>query len=447
MPDTILLVDDEENMRFVVARALSSDGYGIREASSGKEALIQVEAESPDLVILDQRMQGMDGIQTLTEIKQDNPDLPVIMLTAHGNVENAVQAMKAGAVEYLTKPFDIEELKLVVRKALRVSRLVRQVDYLRSELDRDYDTGGIIGNSPQMHDVLDTVSRVAPSDATVIIYGESGTGKELIAKAIHENSSRRDRAFIQLSCAALPETLLESELFGYEKGAFTGATGAKPGRFELADGGSLFLDEIGDITLAVQVKLLRVLEQKTFERLGGSKTVDVDVRLIGATNRDLPTMVRDGEFREDLFYRLNVIPINMPPLRNRKDDIRLLVNHFMKRYAPDKELSDKALRLLAEYSWPGNVRELQNTIERASILCRNREIRVDDLPEEISHSRPLSCGSFKLPPDGIALEQVEQELISQALERTGGNKTRAAELLGISRHTLLYRLDKFGIGN
>jgi DNA-binding NtrC family response regulator len=445
MPDNILVVDDEKNMRFVVARALASAGYDISEASSGEEAVSRVETESPDLVILDQRMPGMDGIETLTAIKQEIPELPVIMLTAHGNIENAVQAIKSGAMDYLTKPFDVEELKLVVSKALRVSRLERQVDYLQSELDRDYDTSGIIGDSKQMQDVLDTVSRVAPSDATVMIYGESGTGKELIAKAIHDASPRRDKALIQLSCAALPETLLESELFGYEKGAFTGAAGSKPGRFELADGGSLFLDEIGDITPTVQVKLLRVLEQKTFERLGGSKTIEVDVRLIGATNRDLPEMVKQGDFREDLFYRLNVIPIDMPPLRERRDDIRLLADHFMKRYAPGKKLSAEVVRMMEDYPWPGNVRELQNAIERAAILSGNGMIRVEDLPDELGRRQPLASGSFKLPPEGIPLEQVERDLISQALMRTGGNKTRAAELLGISRHTLLYRLDKFGI--
>ena len=285
------------------------------------------------------------------------------MLTAHGNVESAVQAMKAGATEYLTKPFDVEELKLTVAKALKVGNLVRQVDYLRGELDRDYDTSGIVGESQQMQDVLETVSRVAASDANVMIYGESGTGKELIARALHEQSSRSRDPFIQLSCAALPETLLESELFGYEKGAFTGAADSKPGRFELADTGTLFLDEIGDISLTVQVKLLRVLEQMSFERLGGSKTINVDVRLIGATNRDLPAMIKKGEFREDLFYRLNVIPITLPPLRERRGDIRLLAQHFLARFAPDKKLDARGAEVLEDYHWPGNVRELQNTIE------------------------------------------------------------------------------------
>ncbi len=432
-------------MRFVVARALSGEGYNISEASSGKEALDIIEGSTPSLVIMDLRMPGMDGLETLEAVKQIDRDLPVIMMTAHGNVQSAVEAMKAGATEYLTKPFDVEELKLAVSKALQVGRLTRRVEYLQEELGRDYDTAGIVGSDPAMQAVLDTVSRVAPSDATVMVYGESGTGKELIARAVHHNSNRKDNAFIQLSCAALPETLLESELFGYEKGAFTGAAGSKPGRFELANGGSLFLDEIGDIAPAVQVKLLRVLEQKSFERLGGTKTLNVDVRLIGATNRDLSAMAKSGEFREDLFYRLNVIPINLPPLRERRGDISQLASHFLERYAPDKRLAPRALELMEEYAWPGNVRELQNAIERAAVLCRSREIRPEDLPEEITRKRPLSATAFTLPHEGIALERVEQELISQALQRTGGNRTRAAELLGITRHTLLYRMEKYEI--
>ncbi|MHB9112014.1 MAG: sigma-54-dependent transcriptional regulator [Thermoleophilia bacterium] len=446
MSTNILVVDDEKNMRFVVSRALSGAGHDVREAASGEEALKAFDEAIPDLVILDQRMPGMGGLTTLSEIKGEHPDLPVIMLTAHGNVESAVQAMKAGATEYLTKPFDVEELKLTVAKALRVGNLVRQVDYLRGELNRDYDTSGIVGDSQAMKDVLDTVSRVAASDANVMVYGESGTGKELIARALHEQSNRNGKPFIQLSCAALPETLLESELFGYEKGAFTGANDSKPGRFELADTGTLFLDEIGDISLTVQVKLLRALEQMSFERLGSSKTINVDVRLIGATNRDLPAMIKDGEFREDLFYRLNVIPINLPPLRERRGDIKLLARHFLCRFSNDKELSVEGLRLLEDYYWPGNVRELQNAIERATILSRGKVIGPDDLPAEVRKDASLSSDTINLPAEGVALEKVERELIAQALERTGGNRTKAAELLGISRHTLLYRIEKYGLG-
>ncbi len=445
MPSNILIVDDEKNMRFVIGRALSGAGHDVLEAATGEEALEAFGREAPDLVILDQRMPGMGGLATLARIKEEHPDLPVIMLTAHGNVESAVQAMKAGATEYLTKPFDVEELKLTVAKALKVGNLVRQVDYLRGELDRDYDTSGIVGESQMMQDVLETVSRVAASDASVMIYGESGTGKELIARALHEQSSRRRNPFIQLSCAALPETLLESELFGYEKGAFTGAGDSKPGRFELADTGTLFLDEIGDISLTVQVKLLRVLESMSFERLGGAKTIQVDVRLIGATNRDLPAMIKSGEFREDLYYRLNVIPIDMPPLRERRGDISLLAKHFLKRFAPDKQISSESLKLLEEYHWPGNVRELQNTIERSTILSRGQIISPEDLPAEVRQGASLSNEVIQLPAEGVALEKVERELISQALARTGGNRTRAAELLGISRHTLLYRIEKYGL--
>ncbi|MBI5870185.1 MAG: sigma-54-dependent Fis family transcriptional regulator [Actinobacteria bacterium] len=447
MSTNILVVDDEKNMRFVVARALSGAGHDVHEAASGEDALKAFDEAVPDLVILDQRMPGMGGLATLSEIKSEYPDLPVIMLTAHGNVESAVQAMKAGATEYLTKPFDVEELKLTVAKALKVGSLVQQVDFLRGELNRGYDTSGIVGDSQAMKDVLDTVSRVAASDANVMVYGESGTGKELRARALHEHSDRNGKPFIQLSCAALPETLLESELFGYEKGAFTGANDSKPGRFELADTGTLFLDEIGDISLTVQVKLLRVLEQMSFERLGSSKTINVDVRLIGATNRDLPAMIKDGEFREDLFYRLNVIPINLPPLRERRGDIKLLAQHFLSRFSNDKELSAEGMRLLEDYYWPGNVRELQNAIERATILSRGKVIGPDDLPAEIRKGASLSSETINLPAEGVALEKVERELIAQALERTGGNRTKAAELLGISRHTLLYRIEKYGLGS
>jgi DNA-binding NtrC family response regulator len=444
MSSSILIVDDEKNMRFVIGRALTSAGHEVSEAASGEDALKYFGQSLPDLVILDQRMPGIDGITTLSEIKKLAPELPVIMLTAHGNVESAVLAMKTGATEYLTKPFDVEELKLSVEKALKVGNLVRQVDYLRGELEKGYDSG-IIGESQAIMDVMETVARVAASDATVMVYGESGTGKELVARAVHQQSVRRDEAFIQLSCAALPETLLESELFGYEKGAFTGADGSKPGRFELADGGSLFLDEIGDISQTVQVKLLRVLEQRSFERLGGSKTVNVDVRLIGATNRDLPAMVKAGEFREDLFYRLNVIPLQMPALRERPGDIALLSAHFLSRYAPDKLFTAEALKALEEYPWPGNVRELQNTVERTTILSRGEQIGVEDLPAEVRQGTALGSGPVKLPAEGVSLEQVERDLIAQALARTGGNRTRAAELLGISRHTLLYRIEKYGL--
>ncbi|RJQ43019.1 MAG: sigma-54-dependent Fis family transcriptional regulator [Gaiellales bacterium] len=445
MASTVMVIDDEKNMRFVVRRALKAAGYETVEAASGEEALESFSRESPDLVMLDQRMPGIDGITTLVEIRKLKPDIPVIMLTAHGNVEDAVDAMKAGATDYMTKPFDVDELRLAVEKALRIGSLERQVDYLKGELDRQYDTSGIIGESQQMQEILETVAQVAGADATVIIYGESGTGKELIAKALHEQSARADGPFIQLSCAALPETLLESELFGYEKGAFTGAVTSKPGRFELADGGSLFLDEIGEISPAVQVKLLRVLEQRSFERLGGSKTIEVDVRLIGATNRELAAMIKEGTFREDLYYRLNVIPINMPPLRERRGDIRILSEHFMKRYAPGKQLSGEAMRLLESYHWPGNVRELQNTIERSTILCRADVIDADDLPEEVKSALEPSTAGIRLPAEGVEMGAVERELIIQALQRTGGNRTRAAALLGISRHTLLYRIDKYSI--
>ncbi len=444
MTSSILVVDDEKNMRFVVGRALKGAGHEVHEASSGMAALAAIDESAPDMVLLDQRMPGMDGLSTLKEIKNRQPEMPVVMLTAHGNVGDAVAAMKAGASDYLTKPFDVDELKLAVDKALKLKRLERQVDFLRGELERGH-ASGIVGESKQMHKIMATVKQVAASNATVMIYGESGTGKELIAKAIHEGSPRAGGTFIELSCAALPETLLESELFGYEKGAFTGANGSKPGRFELADGGSLFLDEIGDISPAVQVKLLRVLENMTFERLGGSKSISVDVRLICATNRDLNQMIREDRFREDLYYRLNVIPITMPPLRDRRSDIGMLATHFLNKFLPRKELSAGALRLLENYRWPGNVRELQNTLERAVILSAGLMIGPEDLPAEIHSGNNQDRTDFTLPAEGVMLENVEKELIGQALNRTAGNKTRAAALLGISRHTLLYRLEKYGL--
>lgn len=445
MPGSILIVDDENNMRFVIGRALMEAGHDVCEASSGAAALKMIEKSTPDMVLLDQRMPGMDGLSTLKEIKKRQPDMPVVMLTAHGKVEDAVTAMKSGASDYLTKPFDVEELKLAVEKALKLGRLERQVDYLRGELDRGYDAAGIIGKSKQMREVMTTVKQVAASNATVMIYGESGTGKELIARALHKGSPRASGPFIQLSCAALPETLLESELFGYEKGAFTGATRSKPGRFELADGGSLFLDEIGDIAPVVQVKLLRVLEAMTFERLGGNKSISVDVRLIGATNRNLSQLIKGGGFREDLYYRLNVIPIHMPPLRERRGDIGMLATYFLTKFSPGKGLSDDALALLENYLWPGNVRELQNAMERAAVLSMGDTIGPDDLPAEIRAGTGLAIVNYQLPAEGVKLENLEKALIIQALERTAGNKTRAAALLGISRHTMLYRLEKYGI--
>jgi DNA-binding NtrC family response regulator len=449
MGKRVLIVDDEKNMRWVLGQALSSDGFEVAEAADGKEALASVAEMEPDIMILDHRMPGKDGMEVLRTLRGKGTTFPIIMLTAHGNVATAVEAMKAGASEYLTKPFDLEELKLAIDKALKYSGLAAEVDRLRSELDREYDVQGIVASDPGMLDVLDTVHRVAPTMATVMIYGESGTGKELIARAVHNLSERATKPFISVSAGALPETLLESELFGYEKGAFTGAMTPKPGRFEMANGGTMFLDEIGDISPATQVKLLRVLQERRFERLGGTRSIEVDVRVVAATNRDLQQLIADGDFREDLFYRVNVVPITLPTLRQRPGDIPLLVAHFLEKYkAGTKRISPEALEALARYQWPGNIRELENTIERIVILSHGDEIGIADLPAEVrsglSSAGRIQTG-FALPEDGVDLEEVELDLVRQALDRTGASVPKAAKLLGLTAKTMEARMQRLGL--
>ncbi|GAV31054.1 MAG: sigma-54 dependent transcriptional regulator [Anaerosomatales bacterium] len=448
MAKRVLVVDDEKNMRWVLGEALRSQGYEIAEAADGKEALALIAEGAPDLMVLDHKMPAPDGMEVLRRVRGKGLTFPVIMLTAHGNVQTAVEAMKAGATEYLTKPFDLEELKLVIEKALRTGELAAEVERLRAEVGKEYDIEGIVAGSPVMLSILETVKKVAPTNATVMIYGESGTGKELVARAIHQLSDRASRPFVSVSAGALPETLLESELFGYEKGAFTGAMQAKPGRFELANGGTIFLDEIGDISPAVQVKLLRVLQERTFERLGGTRSIEVDVRVVAATNRDLQQLIADGSFREDLYYRLNVVPIALPPLRDRPEDIPRLIAHFLdKMRAGSKSITPEAMQALVDYKWPGNVRELENTVERMVILSHGDTIGVDDLPAEVRAGVALQGGErrFTLPDEGVDLEEVEMELISQALERSGGNVARAAKLLGLTAKTLEARMRRFGL--
>jgi len=445
----ILIVDDEKNMRWVLGQALAADGFEVVEAVDGKEALASIGDQVPDIMVLDHRMPPPDGMEVLRRVRANGHTFPIIMLTAHGNVETAVEAMKAGATEYLTKPFDLDELKLAIDKSLRISNLAAEVVRLREELDREYDIEGIVAADPAMIDVLDQVRKVAPTNATVMVYGESGTGKELVARALHALSSRPAGPFISVSAGALPETLLESELFGYEKGAFTGATNAKPGRFEMANGGTLFLDEIGDITPAVQVKLLRVLQERQFERLGGTRSVDVDVRVVAATNRDLQQAIADGVFREDLFYRLNVVPIFLPPLRQRVGDIPLLVAHFLEKLnAGNKQIDQEALEAMLAYQWPGNIRELENTIERIVILSHGDSLGLSDLPAEVRLG-PSACKTGStgmiLPDDGCDLEEVELDLIRQALDRAGGSAPKAAKLLGLTTKTLESRMARLGL--
>ncbi len=450
----VLIVDDEPGVRMAVSMALK-DLYEPVAVASGTEALDALAAGPVDVVLLDIVMPGMDGMQALEEIRARWPQLPVVMLTATKTVKTAVEAMKLGAFDYVTKPFDVEELRVILEKATANAALVREVEALRSEVGRRYQLENIIGRSPKMQEVFKTVLTVAPLKTTVLITGESGTGKELVAKAIHYGSPRAARPLVTLNCAAIPETLLESELFGHEKGSFTDAHTKKLGQFELAHGGTLFLDEIGEMGSATQSKLLRVLEHGEFLRVGGTKPVTVDVRIIAATNRDLEAAIRNGTFRADLYYRLNVVTVHLPPLRERRDDLLLLVRHFTALKAremgiPEKTFTPEAIDALLRYPWPGNVRELENLVERMLVLTDSATIGVDDLPEQIQRT-DLNPGSIKeqvlsgRKSLGSAVDDFEREIILEALASTDFNQTRAAEMLGTTRRILKYRMDKLGI--
>lgn len=447
---TILIADDEKNMIWALKKALKDENYKIITASDGLEAYSIAASEEPDLVLLDLRMPKMDGLEVLKKLKEDDRSIPVVMITAHGTMESAIDAMKLGAIDYISKPFDIEELKLVINKALNIGSMQDQIEYLTEELTRN--TGSvIIGESEKIMEVLNIVSRVASSNATVMITGESGTGKEVIANSIHFSSNRKNKPYVKINCGAIPENLLESELFGYEKGAFTGAISRKPGKFELADGGTIFLDEVGELNTDIQVKLLRAIQEHEFERIGGVETIKVDVRIIAATNRNLKEMVDSGEFREDLYYRLNVIPIELPPLRERKKDIPKLIEFFTEKFCGEigRErlyFDEDSMNILINYEWKGNIRELENVIERLVILCQENRVRKEMLPREILYSGNHD-NQFVLPDEGISLDEVEKSFIIQALEKTDYNQTHAARILGITRHTLLYRMEKYGIKN
>ncbi|AOY74807.1 sigma-54-dependent transcriptional regulator [Clostridium formicaceticum] len=444
----ILVVDDEKNMRWAIKKALQKEAYKICEAANGLEAIEKFQEEIPDLILMDLKMPKMEGMEALTKIKEMRETTPVIMITAHGTMESAVEAMKLGALDYISKPFDIEELKITIAKALKVGELQEEVSYLREELEKN--TGKtIIGNSAEIQEILKIVDKVANTNATVLILGESGTGKEVIANAIHYSSNRNKKPYVKVNCGAIPENLIESELFGYEKGAFTGAVARKIGKFEKADGGTVFLDEIGELDLSMQVKLLRVLQEREFERIGGNERIRIDVRVIAATNRDLYKMVEEESFREDLYYRLNVIPIKIPPLRERKEDIPLLTNYFLERYSQEVgrkniAISEEAQQKLLNYHWRGNIRELENVIERMVLLGQGNLITVEDLPYEILQEKK-SAETYQLPKEGICMEALEKDLIIQALERAEHNQTKAAQLLKMTRHTLLYRMEKHGI--
>jgi len=443
---TLLVADDDPGLRESLNRTLTRAGYSVILASDGRAALEQLQSGPVDLVLTDLRMPGLTGLEVLRAVKTLVPDVDVILLTAFGTVEEAVSAMKDGAYDFITKPFRGEQLLKLVSKALERRGLIEQNRALQKQLEDLRGKGQIIGASPAFRRMMTLIDQVADSSATVLVQGESGAGKELVASAIHERSRRRGGPFVAVNCAALPETLLESELFGYEKGAFTGAVGRKEGRFELADGGTLFLDEIADLSAVTQPKILRVLQEGEFERLGGTRTQRVDVRIVVATNQDLAQMVKEKRFREDLYYRLNVITITVPPLRDRREDIRLLAQHFLRVYAAKNNrklemFTDEALRRLEGYSWPGNVRELENVVERGVVLARGAAVDVTDLPEDVAGATPLPEGVFTVRI-GTPLAEVELRLLEATLRVTGGNRTRAAKLLGIDPKTVYRKLER-----
>ncbi len=449
----IFVVDDEFLVRWSLKEDLSNRGYEVIEAENGEDALQKLRHTPPDLVLLDIRLPGMDGLKVLQEIKSFNNEIVVIMMTAFGDVETAVKAMKIGAYDYITKPFDLDEVAQTVKMSLEKTALKKEIEQLREQLKEKHGFGNIIGKSPAMQEVFEMVKRIAESDATtVLLQGESGTGKDLVARTIHYQSTRFNKPFVEVNCAAIPETLLESELMGYEKGAFTDAKASKAGLLEQAHGGTLFLDEIGEMRLDMQVKLLKVIETKRFRRVGGVKDIEVDTRFIAATNRDLWVAVQEGHFREDLYYRLKIFPIYIPPLRERKSDIPLLIRFFINKFNQEfkktiKGVTPEAELLLCRYAWPGNVRELKNVVERAIILGNGEMISPEYLPREIIHSIESEEGKemeIILPDIGASLEGVEKELIRQALEKCGWNQSQAARLLSISRDTLRYRMKKFG---
>ncbi len=452
-PKTILLVDDDQSLRRVLEYQLQEDGHRVAAVANGEAALHEFTAHAVDVVISDVKMPGMDGIELLSRLKAMQPDLPVIMLTAHGTIGSAVEAMKLGAFDYLTKPFTREQLRLSVGKALDVAALKTENRRLREIVAERFSFSSMIAGSRAMRGVIEMASRVAPTDTTVLLSGESGTGKELLAKAIHVNSERKRQPFVTVNCAAIPENLIESELFGHRRGAFTGAATDKQSKFEVANKGTIFLDEIGELPLQMQVKILRVLQEREIDKVGEPRPVRVDVRIIAATNRDLEKMIADGTFREDLYYRLAVVAIRMPPLRERTDDIPFLVEHLLAKHSerlgrPRPGVEREVYSSFNLCPWPGNIRELENVIERALVLDRDGILGLDDLPDRLrAPGREGRLGRLRieLPDEGISLDEVERDLIVAALEKHAWNQTRAAAYLDITRSTLLYRMQKFGL--
>ena len=446
----ILIAEDEEHQRDLLEGFLKKEGFSVEPVANGQEALHKLAGDFFDIALLDYKMPELDGLQTLREIRKLYPDLPVVMMTAYGTVETAVASMKEGALDYLTKPIDLDELLLILHKVIERSHLIQENRALKAQLQERYTFSNIIYGSPKMEEVIGLVARVAPSQTTVLIRGESGTGKELITNAIHYASPRSNMPLVKVNCSAIPETLLESELFGHEKGTFTGAAQRRIGRFEEASGGTIFLDEIGDLSPGTQVKLLRILQEKEFQRLGSNQTFKTDVRVIAATNQNLEEAMKKGLFREDLYYRLNVISIPLPPLRERREDIPLLMDYFLKKYSKlnQKSISDiskEARGLLLRHSYPGNVRELENLIERAVVLCRGEVITTQDLPFHLQEGKSEIEFPKKEKSLPESLEGIEKDLIIKALHEHQGTQTRAAESLGISERVLRYKIRKYGI--
>ncbi len=444
----ILLVDDDTNTANGLRKILIQDGYDTLCTYTGNDALNLIESEHFDIVITDMKLPDISGFSIIEKVKKKDVDIPVVMITAFSSLQTAIDAMKKGADDYLTKPVNIDELELILKKIWEKQLLVLQNRELRQQLHEKYDFSGLIGNTPEMQLVFKTITDIAPTVATVLICGETGTGKELVANAIHYNSDRRNKSFIALHCASLSEGVLESELFGHEKGAFTGAMSQRRGRFELADGGSLFLDEVGEMSTHVQIKLLRVLETGRFERVGGEKTLESDVRIIAATNKDLEKEIKEGRFREDLYYRLNVINLRLPSLRERREDIGLLMDRFLLKYAAKnkkdiKGFSPQSVKMFSNYEWPGNVRELENAVERAVVMSKKELIEPDNLPSSINQStRKLRKDTFRIP-SGTTMKEIEKKIILETLQTTNGSKSKAAKILGISTRKIEYKIKEW----
>ncbi len=446
MKNSILLIDDDVNLNRVTQFQLEENEYKVTTAFNGLEGIEKFKKETTGIILTDLQMPRLGGMELIKEIRKINRDVIIIVITAYGSIENAIKACKLGADEYITKPFGIDELIFIIEKAVRFKELISQNRYLKSEIKEKYDYENIIGSNSKMKEIFRLIDRVSKSDSTVLILGESGTGKELIARAIHNKSPRKENNFVAVNCASIPDTLVESELFGHIKGAFTGAYKDRTGKFELADKGSIFLDEIADLNLEVQAKLLRTLQEKEIEKVGKSEPVNVDVRVIAATNKDLKQLISENKFREDMFYRINVIPINIPPLRERKSDIPLLTEHFKKQYAQHGKLkfSSNAIKSLENYNWPGNVRELENIIERVAVIKYEGEVEPKDL-SFLDVVEEKKVFQLEIPEEGISLEDIEKKALTLALIKCDGNQTRAAEFLKIPRHVLVYRMKKFGL--